>query len=399
MLDPRILALLAQQQRPGMAPITPPAPMVRPPGLASPMAAPSAGPTPAASHPGILDRLFPVPSDLQDLVSPQDAAEARRQMLLKLGSGLLSESGWQPVAPRLGQAIGQAMQGLPDWSQLLTGIAQRKLGLAGAEQQLSLPAQRRAILAKYPPAPNETPAQTGARLLRMLPEFMRIGDTQTVSALSDLLKSLGLGGPKASPTVHSGMHGDKPEEFTLTPDQQPNWLGIAPVPSAGGSDAADQRLFTREQTLSHGYTADTKNYKDAVTLLDGALGNVRAAKAGDGAAQAQLLYAFVKAMLPGQAVRQGEIELMNRAQPFISKMLANFDYYANNHSRLIPDAMAAQIANVLRQRRSDFVGEWGKIYQNYLGRAKRWKVDSTVFNAPAAQLPSATSTIDSLLAK
>lgn len=377
-----------------MAPIAAPAPAVRMPGPAAPISAPSAVPTPQG---GILDRLFPVPEDLQGVVSPEDASNARTQMLLKLGEGLLAQSGWQRTAPRLGQAIGTALQGLPDWSQLLTGIAQRKMGLASAAQQLSLPQQRAAILAKYPAAPNETPSQTGARLLQMLPEFMRIGDTQTVSALSDLLKSLGLGGKSTSLTPHPGMHDGQPDQFVLPPGSAPQWLGIAPVPSAGGSDAADQRKFTREQMLTRGYTGDTKNFSDAVGLLDGALSNVRAAKAGDGAAQAQLLYAFVKAMLPGQAVRQGEIQLMKEAQPFLSKMLANYDYYANNHSRLIPDAMAAQISNVLRQRRSDFVGQWGKIYQNYLGRAKRWGVDASAFQAPVAQLPSATSIVDGAL--
>lgn len=201
-----------------------------------------AAPPPTPRRPGILDRLFSVPEQYAGLVTPEDAQLARRDMLMRFGAGLLSQSGWQPApGTSMGEALGSAMQQMPNWSDVLSSAAERNVGLADARKSQGLDTQRQAILAKYPAQPNETPQQTGARLLRMLPEFVQIGDTETVARLSEVLKSMGFGQGVEQGTPHSGVNPgtNKPQQYLVDRAGNVRWLQdpsgqpVAPVDTRG----------------------------------------------------------------------------------------------------------------------------------------------------------------------
>lgn len=142
----------------------------------------------------ILERTMPVPSALNGLLSPDDVRQARAQGLLGLGASLLESSGTVVggPAPTIGQALGRGiLAGHQGFTQAIGSAAslqqmaeQRAVAKARAEQ-------RAGIIAKYPAQPGETPQQVLDRLRRMLPEFINIGDKETVTSIVELLKSAG----------------------------------------------------------------------------------------------------------------------------------------------------------------------------------------------------------------
>jgi len=111
----------------------------------------------------IAARLFPSGA-YQGLLSPQDQQGLQRQSLLNLGTSLLQQSGPSPYRIPLGAAIGNALQ---QSQQGFPQMAERALQLQAYRSQL---AQQQAIAQaaqENPPQPNETPADTYARVSRI----------------------------------------------------------------------------------------------------------------------------------------------------------------------------------------------------------------------------------------
>lgn len=75
---------------------------------------------------------------------------------------------------------------------------------------------------------------------------------------------------------------------------------------------AAQRI-TAERGMRGDFDRATKDWRTGISLIDGALSEAANAKAGDAAATTNMLYAFVKAMDPNSAVREGEIALVRAA--------------------------------------------------------------------------------------
>lgn len=367
------------------------------------------GATPAPRRVGILERLLPMGDQYQGLVSPEDADSARSDQLMRFGAGLLQGSGWSPMGTPMGVALGNAVQQTPDWNEVLGGIAKQNVGLRQAQKAQGLDAQRQQILSKYPAGPNETPKDTGARLLKMLPEFIQIGDTETVARLSELLKSMGFGdqkhetrGPYSAINPATGL----PQQFDILPDGTRRWAvdpegrPIRPTERTGQEQVETQRQFMREQQLDDDYYRRTKDIQEAYQFVDQTMNNIPLAKSGNGAAQVELLYAFVKALDPASVVREGEVSLARQATPFWSQARALINKYEQNQSVVVPPKLVEQIEGLLTSRLRGFEKRWNTVRSNIVRRAERWKIDpSTFIEAPTkysnpTAAPAATGTVE-----
>lgn len=186
-----------------------------------------APPQPAPARPPqsglqrILGRLLPTPQGLL----PEEEESARRQGLLQLGAGLLESAGPQPYRVSLGQAfarsLGPAQQRASEFG---AGLAQQRTAQAAAQQ-------RAAIFERYGPELDRagTSARaTGEVLLRMLPEFIKVGDTETVARLSELLKSMGLGDAARNVVLPRGSRLVGPDGRVITEADHTAAPGSAP---------------------------------------------------------------------------------------------------------------------------------------------------------------------------
>lgn len=326
--------------------------------------------------------LFPTPEGLNGLLSDEDIGAARKQGLLSLGLGLL-EQGGPHVGPRvsLGQAFARALGGAQQAQQSSLGNAvQTQTALMqrmGLVKQQQLEEMRAKIAAKYPIPQGASQEQIANALRGMLADFVRIGDTEMVAKLNSVAPSL----------FASGAAGQKPqwEDFggykgLMSPDGR-ELARVAKTPSPRDPNAPDtatqlrdQRMFARQQQLTDDFNKDTKPARDTSVKLQGAISEAPRAKAGDGASQINILYAFVSAMDPASAVREGEIGLAQAATPVWQQASSLFQKYLNNESVAVPAGMVDRMVNLM-QRRLEGYGKYVDSRSEYYGqRAKRWGV-------------------------
>lgn len=246
---------------------------------------------------GFMSHLLPVGDDTEGLISPQDAADARRAQFLKLGAAMLANSGPRPKGTsnffqRLGQSIQQS--GLPDWRQNMASLAQLHEGLQQYQAKRALDQVRQGIIAKYPAADNETPAQTGQRMLKMYNDFLGAGDTEMTARMSELLPSLlqqhqqtGWGQPFSAVDTVTGKAG----EYVRGPDGRaydtqghlaPNPLSPYNKPQQGMSatGASNRQLAARRL-----WNSETQNLQKRYSTMKGALADADQAINGNASAQ------------------------------------------------------------------------------------------------------------------
>lgn len=156
---------------------------------------------------GILDRLLGAPMSAAQptgLLTADDYANARRQGLLGLGKGLLAASGGGPYA-NLNQRLAEGVQGGQGAYQSALDRAQAqamanqgyeinqlKIGGAKADaaRQQQIMQGREQIIAANPMPDGTDSASLSAWIDRVLPSFIRLGDTETLGKLSEIRKSI-----------------------------------------------------------------------------------------------------------------------------------------------------------------------------------------------------------------
>lgn len=337
---------------------------------AGPLAVPQALPPPKGrGFLGAIDDVFGGP-DMKNL-TPEQQKAARRRGLLAFGAQMLTAT--DPRGNRaqglsaLGQGVMAAQGGYGQGIE--QGMAQNQ---AMADQ---------AMWAQLAPQPNETPDQTRARLQMVLSRAIQTGNTKVVTAVSEVLKSLS---PKEGQQarldqVRAGgkvrlvnpFTGETVREYD-DPDAP---RGLSPVQEM----MQEQRRFGREVRLENDYMDETDKPYNVYDMIDKSLGNAAEARAGNGAAQVNMMYAFVKVMDMDSAVRDGELKLLQGASSVRQQIEALQKKYGSLEAAVIPPSMVAQVEAILKQGATRYEKRLQDAYGRYTERAKRYEVDPSVF--------------------
>ncbi len=373
------------------APATPPSQgPVNVGGITAP--APQAAPMPtivAPKQPNMMSRIhdwlvdhtpgMDAPGGYEGLLSADEIQRARPSLLSAFIGG--------PNAASPETHYRENLNRLVEMKQFAAQLDEMKK--AKAAQQAML-ANRQHIADRFPELPDSaSPQQQAQRLMSMFTAYSRAGDTEMAGKMGEVLKSMGnvLEGPKPvakKPPIEMRL-GDHVE--LLDPDtmQKVGSFPINPSPrDPNAPDTAsqlrDQRMFQREQQLSDDYNKDTKSYRELSMKLRNAISEAPQALKGDGASQVNILYAFVNAMDPNSAVREGEIGLVQagaslraRAQQMIDK------YLQTGKSAAVPKEMIDAMTGLMQRRLTstkDYIDERSSYYQR---RAKQWGVDPANF--------------------
>lgn len=127
-------------------------------------------------------------------------------------------------------------------------------------------------------------------------------------------------------------------------------------PSSQQQGIHEERIFRRMATLADDYYQRTKVYRDAHRSLSGGVSKAEQAAKGNGAAQVQMLYAFIKAFDPTSVVREGEIALAQRAAPIWTRAKAYADQIAQNKAVLIPPLVVNQMRDLMSDMLTEYEG-------------------------------------------
>jgi hypothetical protein len=357
--------------------------------------APPKGPVKAGLLDQILGRIMPS-ANTGGLLNEDDIKNARQQGLLGLGASLLANSGPKTAAERVGlmQSVGQGIQGAQGAYQgALQGAAGQRMAeqqfktgdlqqqIAGADlagktaalQKAQQLATARQQIVQANPMPKDVNGMA-QWIDATLPSFVQIGDEETVARLSEIRKSIG--DSKNAQTPQEIRLGDK----VLLRDQRTGATvgeyAMGPTPrdpnvgAATREAAQQQRLFSREAQLATAYDKATTGQREAHDFVANTLQNVPAAKAGDGAAQVEMLYAFIKALDPQSVVREGEVSLAREGTGMWDWAKANVEK-VENKSAIVPPAMIEQMAKLMEKRLGAYERYINKKRNYYTQRAER----------------------------
>lgn len=343
---------------------------------------------------GLLSSLFPHDPSYEGLLSVERINDLKRLSLARAGLGIYGASQPGPNAQPLGQAIAANLgSAIGEFPQMLEGAAAGAGRIASFNREQELIRSRREIIAANPRQPGESETDW---LRRLYPLFLQAGDTETVTRLTELLKSVG---GQANPALREGtLPTGEPRVFRVpaagpaTPVE-----GMLPEPNQDRSIAQnainEQRRFQRENQLNDDYNRTVNPWlipygalKRAVTYKDAAL-------AGNGPAQVQLLYAFINT-LDNSVVREGEVGLLSRAAPILDRAHQAYNKILQGKAAAIPPEMTRQMAAILDDLQGRFADRFTAWRQHYTKRALRWGVDPEsfidipdVFDANSAKKP------------
>ena len=337
------------------------------------------GPRKPARKPSILDRiaarLYQIDPAYESLLSPEDRTAAQRRGLNQLFANL----------GRTGN-LGESLAGV-DFPGIVQAAATTSEAVRQRNQIMARERARTDILGRYPPVEGESVAETGARLLKMLPLFIQNGDMEVAGRLTELLKSMGLGGQTA------GEHWGNP--FASSDEQGPGMFQMHQVtgevrrvpklkpytdPSLIGQrgEMSDQRRFQREEQLADDYRQEVKPWLVPYGAMQRAFRHRDAAVAGNGAAQLQLLYAFINT-LDNSVVREGEAALFARAAPVLEQAKSFLNKWTQNKSAVMPPGVVEQVSAILDDVVGTFEDRFSGYRKHYSNRARRAGVDPDTF--------------------
>lgn len=337
----------------------------------------------AARLPGILGTVFGGQNDPR--LSPEQNEQQRRQAILMAGLGILGsgETGLRAIAQ--GAMYGQQ-----------AGMQGRQNVLAQQQATASQDALRGAV---------KDGQIDRSALERLFVAAIQSGDMEAAGKLSEVLKSMGGQQQSNLPSWQSkeGVNPatGKPEQYQINPQTgEIRWLGIPPIVSATNtsSDIEQQRRFQRENALVDDFNTQVKPFKDTYQQIAGTLASVPLAKAGDGAAQNELVVTFVKALDPTSVAREGEVELARSAASIWDQVQAGYKKYISGDAVLLPPELINKMEAMLKRRAANYEKQWSGLRENYTARAKRWGVDPEVFMAPPKlEAPKAAGAFDHLI--
>jgi hypothetical protein len=336
-------------------------------------------------------RVFGVPAGL---LSDDIESQAVGSGISGLAQGLLEASG--PVvggpAPSMGQALAR---GLQRGREAAGGAVQNGLLVDDRRRQLAQLQARQRVAQMFPISPTDSREQQIHKLRGMMTALVQMGDMEGAGKIGEYLKSA----DNDSNTVRAPQEIRLGNEVVLRDPVSGREVGRYPIqpgpkdPNAPdhARQLAEQRMFQREQQLEDDFNKDTKAQREAAFKLSEALSEAPAARSGDGAAQINMLYAFVSGMDPNSAVREGEIGLARAAAPFYAQAMSLIQKYTTDGSVVVPPQLIDKMAELM-QRRVGGYQRYVRERSSYYGkRAQRWglKTDGLFpeinFTAPTAE--------------
>lgn len=344
-------------------------------GRGGPLAPPQAPPPTGRGFLGAIDDVFGGP-DMKNL-TPEQRKAARRKGLLAFGAQMLTATD-----PR-----GNRAQGL---SALGQGIMAAQGGYGqGIEQGMAQnQAQQEAQMwAQLAPQPNESPDQTRARLQMVLSRAIQTGNTKVVTAVSEVLKSLS---PKEGQQarldqVRAGGKVRMVDPFTGKTVIEYDDPDADRGPSDMFLALERQRRVQNSNALNDDYMKEQTPYYDAYQPITEALALVEPAKAGNAAAQINLVYAFITALDRRSTVREGEVNLVRGASSVKQRIDQLKDKYGSLEAAVIPDELVSQIAGILRTSSANLEKGMQDTERRYQARAQDAGVSPGIFRPAPSQ--------------
>lgn len=333
-----------------------------------------------------LNGLFPADPSYAGLLNVERIKNLQRQSMLRAGLGVLgATTGRDPqeTGPALAQNLGPAVANFP---QELSGAAESAARLQGHQQSQELREQRRAIIEANPKREDESEVEW---LTRLYPQFVKIGDTEIVSRLTQLISSVQQRGDDLSyregtlPVAQGGL--GRPEILAFDRQGRPRGTGAAATERQGQTEVEQMRRFTRERQLAEDYTKRIAPMEEAYTMIRPTFESIPLARDGDGTAQIELLYTFVRAMDPASVVREGEVALARQAAPFWTRAKAWVREIEQNKSVVVPQEVVDQMASLLRRRMAGYERRWGDWYNQFRERAVRWNIEPDALYEPPTE--------------
>jgi hypothetical protein len=194
---------------------------------------------------GIWDTLLPASRSAQQagFLAPDDIRDARRMALLQAGAGVLASRGGDAM-----QALGEGIQqGLGGYQNALGSAMRLRMASSLMERQEAAARQRQATYARFQPQPGESREASLARYREMLNAAIQLGDTETVSRLSEYLKSADNASAQSAqrPSLQRIVGPDgKPQLAYVSPEGVQPVEGARPYEAEGSAPAG--RMFTGE---------------------------------------------------------------------------------------------------------------------------------------------------------
>lgn len=330
----------------------------------------------------LLSSLFPNDPAYEGLLSVDRVKSLQRNALLRAGIGLLGDTtGANPMqtGPALAKNLGPAIQNFP---QEMSGAAEAAGRMRAFDQSEQLRTSRRQIIESNPKQQGESEVDW---LQRLYPEFVKIGDTEIVSRLTQLLSSVQRQTQTPEGQPHAGINPatGKPEQFLVDRQGNVKWLGIAPNVDSSAKDALTlQHETLRAMPLVSHYDAETKDLRAAHLYGQQGLQQANAAVAGDPASQYALFHAFLKLNDPQAVVRPGTAQLVSEAMSMYQKLNRWTQSYLEGKSALMDASFTRQVARVTAMQVRDLERRWNDEYKRTITRAKLAQVPDGYFEPP-----------------
>lgn len=386
---------------PGAGPGTPPGPAMQAPaslvntqqgapGLAGGQGTPSyAMPAPDAMSAFIQDPgSLPTPTPLQQ-------RDIRRSQLMRFGLGMLAASGPRPgTGGGIGRVLGDVGKvglSMPTQSQLEDQTTQENMAkLAWQQQQRQMAEQQRntqalrLILTAAAPQGTESPQEVAANLTRLLPQVMAYGSPQLVSAISEVVKTLGAQGNNkiTNPAGHPGINNErgtpwfgKKDQYIVQQDPQTGqlrqvWLHTAPDESSGEANLE----FVRGTQIQSAYLKEAKDPLAQLGNVQIALHSLPEARAGNTAAVDALFEQFIRTFnAPGAVVRPGTMQIMEKLQSLNQQIEGKWGQWMQGHAALATSYIN-QMGGMLGMATKDLQDRLKEIRGRYVTQADNYKV-------------------------
>lgn len=257
--------------------------------------------------------LMPEPKGLEGLLSPEDIAAARRQGLLRFGIDMLSNP-----APHFGEALAHGLDAAQGaYGQNVNQTMQTQMAGQDVRQKMNILKARQQIATQFPPAANESPAQTIDRMKGMFAAYMQAGDLESAGKLGEVLKSIGK--EAAPPVLQHVDAGNKvlaidPRTGSVVKEYP---KGAAPKDPNAPVAAADHYKAEQTNKILDDFRSESAEYRKAQSGYE----VLKGAMAHPGLAQPfAVLDAYARVVNPGAVVRQGTMQVLQEMGSYDQKM-------------------------------------------------------------------------------
>lgn len=316
------------------------------------------------------DRLLPTNPAMAGLLSPEEIAAARKRGMMGIGASLLESSGWtEGQAPTLGQAIGRAMgAGREAMSGGIAETLQTTKLAKEQQQQESIQRNRARIAAKFPPVAGETKQQQAQRFRAMFAEFVNAGDTEMITKLSEVVKSLDDTVPYRA--VETEDLGDRVRFHN--PNTGQVWYEDKGTPpkaaTTGKMDPTEVAARTEKNRIFDDFQSATRAQQAAARGYGVLRGSILSSNKNP-ASPIAMLYAYARLLDPESVVREGEIATLQKMGAVDDRVRIWFE---RARTGVLPQDFVAHVKEVA----DDILEEYRTTFEEHRRVAQQRGVDA-----------------------